>query len=255
MFRPGTLIILALLALVGAGVGARQYAPQYLPDRFTTDEILAERMGERLREEPMAAAFAAKFEELFPADYEELMRQLVILWRRGGTQEQASVLGESYMTRFIEDNKHHTAAADPESLMALGRALSVGMSALRRESPTLCALYMQQGNVPPQMLETLSDETKQTFIDVTVAMLDAIAAGKRAPTQYAEPSEAQWVAWLARYDALGGDQNVLAAMNSPSAAAALSPSQTCEAADLTWTAVLSAEDDFAPRFISYSMGL
>lgn len=253
MFRPAILVVVALFALVAAGFGVRQYAPHYLPDQFTTDAVLAERMAARIMEDPSAAAFYTKFEALFPIDHAEFVNQLVLLQRRGGTQQQAMVLGQSYMTSFIEDNQRHAAAADPAALIALGEALGEGMRALGREDPNLCALYLRNGNVPPQLLMNLSTETKQTFMGVTSALLDAMHSGKTNPAQYAAPSEAQWLAWLARYEALGGDQRVLEAFNTPAQMRSMPAAEVCRAADVMWSAVLSAEDDFAPRFVSYSM--
>jgi hypothetical protein len=248
----GFLIVIVLGALiVGGGYGVRTYAPQYLPDDWTTDAVLRDRLRERAMEDERSAAFFAKFETLFPADHGEVMTQLVALHRRGGSREDAQRLGESYMTSFITDNRLHVAAADPAALRELAVSFAEGTRQLRQESAIICAQTFRDGRrfaVPP---DQLSPETQRAFIRITLAMLDAIASGKRAPQQYAEPTEAQWLAMMQRYAALGGSETALQTIGYNSSA--LSPDETCAVAEHLWTAVAQAEDDFTARFVSFSM--
>jgi hypothetical protein len=46
---------------------------------------------------------------------------------------------------------------------------------------------------------------------------------------------------------------MLDALGSDARLRTLPPDQVCAAAELMWTAVLSAEDDFGARFVSFSM--
>lgn len=253
MFKPATLIILALVALAGAAFGVRQYAPEYLPDRFTTDAVLHERMRERIADDPEAHAFFEKFEVLFPADYNQMMSQLVVMQRRGDSQRQVLVFGQAYMRSFMSDNMRHIATADADALRAMGASLAEGIQFLRRENPGACALYIRAGAAPPSELSRLSPEARAAFIRITNAALEGIASGKRNPIQYEQPTEAQWLAWLNRYMALGGNTTILEALDNDAQLRALDPSTICEASDLMWQAVLQAEDDFTPRFVSYSM--
>jgi hypothetical protein len=228
----------------------RTYAPQYLPDEWTTDAILRDRLRARLTEDERADAFFTKFETLFPADYNELMTQLVALYRRDGTQDQARRLGETYMRSFIDDNLPHVATADAASLTELAAALANGTRTLQQEDAMLCAITFRDGRTFALPTEAVPEQTQTAFIRITNAMLDAIASGKRAPTQYAEPTEAQWLALLERYEALGGDQRTLEAFGN---GVQLPPEVLCGVAADLWTAVETAEDDFASRFVAYSM--
>lgn len=248
----GLLSVLVLIGLiVGGAYGVRTYTPQYLPDEWTTDAVLHERMRERVMADERSRVFFAKFETLFPADANEIITQLIALQRRGGTPEEAQRLAETYMTTFITDNTIHVAAAEPAALRELASSFAEGTHRLRQESAVLCAETFRDGRrfaIPPDQLRP---ETQQAFIRITVAMLDAIASGKRAPQQYDEPTETQWQAMIARYEALGGDQNALQAVgHNP---ATLSADQVCAVVEYLWAAVAQAEDDFTPRFVSYSM--
>lgn len=251
--RPGIIIIVSLLALVGAAFGVRQYAPQILPDQFTTDAVLADRLRAQLAEDENGAAFFEAFERLFPADHQVLLQEYVDLYRRGGTQEQAMALSEGYMSRFIADNTRYASGADAETLVMLGGKIGEGISALRRENPVLCAQYMRQGAAPVLRPNMVSPEARGVFTRIGTAMLESIANGKTTAMTHAEPTEAQWLAWVARFEALGGQPDVLRAMGDPVQAGSLAPAEICEAADIMWVAVLQAEDDFASRFVSYSL--
>lgn len=246
----GFIIVLALIGLVaGGGWAVRTYAPQYLPDEWTTDEVLLVRLRAEIVEDPYASAFITKFEQLFPADNTELMTRLVALYRDGGSADQARTLTESYMRSFVEDNKRHVANAGASELTALLAALSETTRLLRTENPELCAQMFRSNAAPP--LEGLSNETKAALVGVTTAMLDSIASGMRAPTQHPPPSQAQAIAWMRRFEASGGDVRVIEAFGS-SDMYGLSSSAVCDAASLMWTSALSAEDDFAARFVSLS---
>jgi hypothetical protein len=247
--RPATLILLSLAALAGAFFGVRQYAPQYLPDRFTTDAMLRERFRERIAAENVgAAAFFAKFETLFPADNEALMSELIALYRRGGTEQQARVLGESYMTSFVEDNKHYIARAEPAALTSLASTLREGARALRRENPAACMASLSGGPIP-----SASGAPSPALTSAAVAMLDTIASGRNQATRYEAPTEQQLIAWLDRYASLGGDRAVLEAFENTALLSRFEPDALCEASELMWTAALQAEDDFVPRFVSMAM--
>jgi hypothetical protein len=251
----GFLILIVLVgAIAGGGYGVREYAPQYLPDQWTTDAVLRERMRARVAEDDEnVAAFFEKFETLFPADYNELMGRSVELYRRGGSREEASALGGRYMRSFIADNQRHVSAAQPEALLELGRAIEAGTSQMRRENLAQCVQFLTDNAGASMDYSTLTPDTRQAFVRITNAMLDSIASGMRTPAQYAEPTQAQWEAWLARYPALGGDRAMLDALGSDARLRTLPPDQVCAAAELMWTAVLSAEDDFGARFVSFSM--
>lgn len=247
--RPATLILLSLAALAGAFFGVRQYAPQYLPDRFTTDAMLRERFRERIAAENVgAAAFFAKFETLFPADNEALMSELIALYRRGGTEQQARVLGESYMTSFVEDNKHYIARAEPAALTSLASTLREGARALRRENPAACMASLSGGPIP-----SASGAPSPALTSAAVAMLDTIASGRNQATRYEAPTEQQLISWLDRYASLGGDRAVLEAFENTTLLSRFEPDALCEASELMWTAALQAEDDFVPRFVSMAM--
>lgn len=249
----GFLIILALLGLViGGGYAVREYAPQYLPDQWTTDEVLTQRMRAGLQEDALADAFFTKFELLFPADYNEIMTQLVALHRRGGSKEEADRFGENYMRSFIQDNQRYIANAEPEVLVSLTRALLAGAQALRAENPTQCGEIYRSGGGMNLPVEGMSPPTRDAFLNITLAMLDGIASGKRARTNYEAPNQAQSLAFIGRYQALGGDMAALEASAS-SDIYGLSAETVCATVEHTWAAVLQAEDDFAPRFISLSI--
>jgi hypothetical protein len=250
----GFVIVLLLIGLIGGGgYAVREYAPQYLPDQWTSDAVLTQRLRERLDEDSRAEAFFTQFEALFPADYDELMLQLVRLYRRGGTQQQAFTLGERYMTSFIEDNQQHVAAAEPAQLVELGQAIAQGTTLLRQENEAVCgeAFRSQRGfNVP---VTGMSQETQDAFTRISLAMLNGIASGKRTPTEYAAPSEAQWLALVTRYEAVGGDRAALEASASDAQMRTLPAATVCGMVERLWAAAVQAEDDFVPRFVSHSM--
>lgn len=250
----GLIILLALVGLIGGGgYAVREYAPQYLPDQLTTDAVLMDRLRTQITEDGRAEPFFAKFETLFPADYNELMTQLVALYRRGGTEQQAMRLGESYMTSFIEDNQQHVAAAEPAVLTELGRAISNGTTLLREENVVVCGEAFRSSSSFNAPVEGMSTPTQDAFVAISVQMLEGIASGKRAPTQYVEPSQAQWLALVGRYQELGGDVAALEASANPVMMRRLPPDAVCGMVDLLWKAALQAEDDFLPRFVSHSM--
>ena len=250
----GLLIVLALIALIGGGgYAVREYAPQYLPDEWTSDAVLTQRFRERMREDVRADAFFTKFEQLFPADYSELMAQVVALSRRDGTEQQALVLGESYMRRFIEDNQIHVAGAEPAVLTELGRAISHGTTLLREEDANVCGNAFREGRGFNVQTQGMSAATQDAFLQIGLAMLDGIASGKRAQTVYVQPSDAQWMALVSRYEALGGDATALQASASPAQMQVMPAATLCGMVERLWVAALQAEDDFVPRFVSFSM--
>lgn len=245
----GLLIMLALIAAVaGGGYGLRTYAPQYLPNQWTTDDVLRERTRDQIAQDPRSAEFFAKFETLFPADYNEVMNQLIALQRRGGTNEEANRWGEAYMRSFMNTNRAHVVAAEPAALRAVAEAFADGTRRLRQENVALCAQTFRDGRGFTTPEQGLSPETQAAFFHITDVMLDAIASGKRAPQQYQEPTEAQWNAMFARYQALGGDPRSLGV--NPNA---LPPDRVCALAEHLWTAVAQGDDDFTARFVSYSL--
>lgn len=250
----GLIIVLALIGLIGGGGYAlREYAPQYLPDQWTTDTVLKERIREGIGTEAHADAFFTKFEQLFPADYNELMTQLVALYRRGGSETQALTLGKSYMRQFIEDNQSHVANAEPAVLTELGRSITQGITVLRQEDASMCGEAFRAGagfNLP---VEGMSPTAQDAFWNISLVMLDGIASGKRTPTEYAAPSEAQWVGLISRYEALGGDRRALEASASEAQMRMMPAAQVCTLVEHMWMAALQAEDDFVPRFVSHSM--
>jgi hypothetical protein len=232
----------------------REYAPQYLPNEWTTDEVVRDRMRAQIAvDDPHIAAFFDKFETLFPADYEEVMTRSVAMYRRRAAQHEARQFGERYMQSFLNDNKTHLSAAEPASLVALGQAIGDGTAQLGHDSPTLCVEFLTAGGAPSFAPNQLSAESRGALVRITNAMLDSIASGRRAQVQYADPTEAQWAAWLERYANLGGDRSVLEALNSTAVLRTLPPDAVCNSAVVMWRAVLEAEDDFAARFVSYSM--
>lgn len=254
MFRPATLMLVALAALVGAAFGVRQYAPQYLPDQFTTDAVLRERFrGQIAEHDVVAASFFDRFETLFPADYDVFMDGLVALYRRGGSEQQGRVFGETYMTSFVQDNQRHIANAEPAVLTALAAALEQGARTMRQEDPMACAQAMRGAAFSTAVANDASERSKAALTNIAVVMLDAIASGRAHSTQYARPTEQQVQSWLQRYEALGGDQSVLEALSDEARLGAVDPHALCQAGEIMWTAALQAEDDFAPRFISLAM--
>lgn len=253
MFRPATLMLVALAALVGAAFGVRQYTPQYLPDQFTTDAVLRERLREIIAEDEVGDAFFDRFEVLFPADYEAIMSGIVALYRRGGSGEQARVYGESYMRRFLEDNKRYIAQAEPAVLTSLATVLAEGTRAMRESDSTACAQTLRGGGFNAGDARGASAASKAALTNMAVVTLEAIASGRRHAVQYAPPTQRQATAWLERYASLGGDEAVLEAMNDPVRLDALPPETLCHAGELMWTAALQAEDDFAPRFVSLAV--
>ncbi|MCX7358864.1 MAG: hypothetical protein NT015_12090 [Alphaproteobacteria bacterium] len=249
----GFLIILALIGLIAGGAySVRTYAPQYLPDEWTTDAVLRERMRDELRTDARADAFFTKFEALFPADYNELLNSIVTLRRRRGTEAQARQLGESYMRSFIEDNQRYVALAEGPALVDLTRAIAAGTHALRAENPTACGEMFRSGGGFNMNVDTMSEPTQDAFMGITLAMLDGIASGKRTPTVHPAPTQAQALAWVNRFEQLGGDTAVLEAIGSSDIYGA-SPDKVCDTANYMWTSALQAEDDFVARFISLSV--
>jgi hypothetical protein len=250
----GLLIVLALVALIGGGgYAVREYAPQYLPDEWTTDAVLTQRLREDMRDDPRADAFFTKFEQLFPADYNELMSQVVALHRRNGTEQQGFTLGQTYLRSFIDDNQMHIAGAEPAVLTKLGRAISHGTTLLREEDAELCGNAFREGRGFSVETEGMSAATQDAFLQIALAMLDGIASGKRTQTVYVQPSDAQWAALVGRYEALGGDAVALQASASPVQMRMLPAATMCGMVERVWVAALQAEDDFFPRFVSYSM--
>lgn len=250
----GLVIVLALIALIGGGgYAVRTYAPQYLPDQWTSDEVLEQRFRERMREDVRADAFFTKFEQLFPADYNELMAQAVALYRRNGTEQQGFVLGQTYLRSFIEDNQAHIVGAEPAVLTALGQAISHSTTLLREEDADICGNAFREGRGFSVETEGMSAATQDAFLQVGLAMLDGIASGKRAQVIYVQPSDEQWIALVSRYEALGGDTAALQASASPSLMRAMPAAKVCEMVERMWVAALQAEDDFMPRFVSFSM--
>lgn len=249
----GLIFVLALVGLVaGGGYAVREYAPQYLPNQWTTDEVLTQRLRTELAKEERFEAFFVKFEQLFPADYNEIMTQLVALIRRNGTQEQARTFTSSYMTSFVEDNQRFVSMAEPAALIELGRTIHGAMQVLRAENPAMCGEAVRRGRGFAPQFETMSPATQTALINITNAMLDSIASGKRSPTQYEEPTQAQAIALFARYEALGGDMDALMLSARDPSMRSLPPEQVCLVSEQMWEAALQAEDDFVPRFVSHS---
>lgn len=251
----GLLIVLALVGLIGGGgYAVREYAPQYLPDQWTTDAVLTQRLRAELGKDERVDAFFARLEQLFPADYSEMMAQLVVIYRRNGTAEQAATFTERYMSSFVADNQRHVQAAEPAVLIELARAIADAMAVLREEEPLACGEIVRRGPGFSPEFEDASPATKSALIRVTIAMLESIASGKRAPTQYAAPTQVQLQALFDRYEASGGDMRALELSARDPSMLSLSSEEVCMMSESMWRAALQAEDDFVPRFVSTTMG-
>jgi hypothetical protein len=250
----GFLVVLTLIGLIaGGGYGVRTYAPQYLPNEWTTDEVLSQRLRTEIAEDGRADAFMTKFERLFPADYNEIMAQLVALYRRDGTKEQAATFTESYMTTFLADNKRHVPLAEPAALGELGASIAEATRVMREEDPQACGELVRSGRGFTMQLEDMSPAMQTAFIRVTNAMLDGIASGKTTPTQYAPPTEVQLRGLFSRYEAAGGNMQALQASARDPYMLSMSADEVCLMSERMWVAALQAEDDFLARFVSYSM--
>lgn len=220
---------------------------------FMSDAQVRERMQAEVARDPSAAAFFSKFETLFPEEHARFLDQMVALYRGGATQEQAFNAGQRTMTTFIEANVAHAASADPETLTALARTLSAGVNALASENPTLCAQLIRTGVASSHAALSLSPSSRDAMMQITNHTLDAIAAGRSAPTQYVDPTDADMNQLVGVYTAQGGDVASLAAFGDPAQLAALDTNAVCRTGQSLWNAVLLMPGDFIPRFVSYSM--
>ena len=250
----GLIVVLVLLGLIGGGgYAVRTYAPQYLPNEWTSDEILTERLRVEIAKDQRADAFLAKFEQLFPADYNEIMTQLVALYRRRSTEQQVDAFVERYMTSFLQDNKRHVPLAEPAALTELGASIAHVTRVMREDDAQMCGAVLRQGYGSVPNLEQSSPAIQAAFIRVTNAMLDAIASGRRAPTQYAAPTDAQMRAMFNRFEAIGGDMEALQRSAGDTYMRSMPAETVCLMTEQMWTAALQAEDDSGPRFVSHAM--
>lgn len=243
-------VFTAVVAL-GVAYGVQSFSSN--APMFMSDDAVRERMLREVNRHPEAGAFLAKFEELFPEDHARFVDEMVRLYRAGASEEEAFNAGQTQMNAFMDQNKSHVMAAEPEMLRRVGVALTDGMGALSTENPGMCAQVLRSGAVSPQAAMSLSPRGRQAMTNITLVMLDAIASGRRAPTQYVDPSQAELERVVQIYQQRGGDIPTLDAFGDPARMARLGEGAVCQTGHQLWSAVMAMPGDFVPRFVSYSM--
>ena len=164
----------------------------------------------------------------FPDWYGERLKETAKLDRQQarGRDRQAPRRGARRARRKNAD--HHALAASTPKLKAIASAFLENLKKLNAQS-TACYSFISQLEAAPAVIELLQQpELGSPFEAQVAAVFEAIADGRKSPTQHVAPKKTDYDALADQLTKLGWSQADLQLFADPRALARTSPERVCK---------------------------
>ena len=164
----------------------------------------------------------------FPDWYGERLKETAKLDRQQarGRDRQAPRRGARCARR---KNADHALAASTPKLKAIASAFLENLKKLNAQSTTACYSFISQLEAAPAVIELLQQpELGSPFEAQVAAVFEAIADGRKSPTQHVAPKKTDYDALADQLTKLGWSQADLQLFADPRALARTSPERVCK---------------------------
>jgi hypothetical protein len=180
----------------------------------------------------------------FPDWYGERLREAVKLTSENKPADEVSRMLTERIVALRRQNAAQALSASSPKLMAVANAFLDNLKQLKQKSPLACYSFISQGEMTPAVLELLKTTGgKPPAIQVQVAAIfEAIAEGRKTPTQHEKPQKSDYDTLMTQLGKLGWTQDDIATFADPRALARTEPSRVCQMVQDWFVAHIAIED-------------
>ncbi len=260
----------SLLAIVGAGAwfvfgnGAALLAPAGGSEKAATNSLQTARTTfetAAIASADAAAELDAQFQRRslwsaikreFPEWYEVRLKE--------AAQLNAEGKGETEITRHLVEalvglrrqNADKALAASAAAHKELAAAFLENLKSLAAEGSDRCYDFISRGETSPSIISLLQDSAKSVRIEAqVVAIVAAIAEGRRSPTTHAAPSKPDYDVLATELGRLGWTQADMQLFADSKALAKASHERVCQMVQDWFTAHLAIQDSATQERLLY----